>query len=602
MGSTNELELRSISALLNESFFIPAYQRGYRWTRRQVTDLLDDISEFQKQSEEGPVKSFYCLQPVVIKKHGETWELVDGQQRLTTIYIILSCLIDLVTILGKKRYPISYETRPNSANFLDNIDEASHKENIDFFHMHEAKQAVDEWFANRDGTYKLKFLQALLNDDSVGKNVKVIWYQINEDIEPTAVFTRLNMGKIPLKNAELVKALFLKASNFNDSDRYLCQQKIANEWDEIERYLQHDDFWFFINNDPQESNRIEFILNLVAKSLSKSSLPANDPSFVFLRFSEWMSEKSLSIEDYWKTVKSCFMTLREWYDNRNLFHMIGFLVSRDVPVQVLLDLFNSSDTKQAFHSKLIALVFSKGISDSSKLDGFDNDQALESFISEYVEELSYDSPRAKLVAVLLLFNIATLLANPETNSRFQFDQFKKESWDIEHIRSVASEMPKSKERQKSWLEALVEYLAEQSEYSSNELSEELKEIHSQSTAILSSEPFDSEAFEALFNLALEKYMPDRDEDTDNSIGNLTLLDSSTNRSYKNAIFPIKRNRIIKLDKSASFVPICTKNVFLKYYSNHVDNIMYWQIKDTENHKKAIVESITQLFLSKGAGS
>lgn len=44
----NELRLKSINELLNESFHIPSYQRGYRWTKRQVTELLNDLEEFQK--------------------------------------------------------------------------------------------------------------------------------------------------------------------------------------------------------------------------------------------------------------------------------------------------------------------------------------------------------------------------------------------------------------------------------------------------------------------------------------------------------------------------------------------------------------------------
>ena len=62
-------------------FYVPSYQRGYRWGVAEVERLLDDI-----YSTEG--KSNYCLQPVVVKKNGDRYELIDGQQRLTTIYLI----------------------------------------------------------------------------------------------------------------------------------------------------------------------------------------------------------------------------------------------------------------------------------------------------------------------------------------------------------------------------------------------------------------------------------------------------------------------------------------------------------------------------------
>ena len=61
----NNLEIKPISDLLKQSFWIPSYQRGYRWTPQEVTDLLDDIHDFQSNSiaEE---TDFYCLQPLVV--------------------------------------------------------------------------------------------------------------------------------------------------------------------------------------------------------------------------------------------------------------------------------------------------------------------------------------------------------------------------------------------------------------------------------------------------------------------------------------------------------------------------------------------------------
>jgi len=79
-----KLKLIPIVHLLDKEFFIPTYQRGYRWDERQVLDLLEDIFEFQeKYKDEG---EFYCLQPIVVKKYGKDddnkWEIIDGQQRL----------------------------------------------------------------------------------------------------------------------------------------------------------------------------------------------------------------------------------------------------------------------------------------------------------------------------------------------------------------------------------------------------------------------------------------------------------------------------------------------------------------------------------------
>jgi uncharacterized protein with ParB-like and HNH nuclease domain len=105
----NFIELKSISDLQGMVFFIPSYQRGYRWTQQQVKDLLNDVNEFNDDN-----NGFYCIQPLVVKKREEdifnrikneatnlievekllrgSWEVIDGQQRLTTIFILLSCM------------------------------------------------------------------------------------------------------------------------------------------------------------------------------------------------------------------------------------------------------------------------------------------------------------------------------------------------------------------------------------------------------------------------------------------------------------------------------------------------------------------------------
>ena len=92
--SENKLVLKSINDLLGSKFYIPSYQRGYRWKNQQVKDLLKDLWEFKSnppKHEDGKEKPFYCLQPVVIKPtENDNWEVIDGQQRLTTILIILN--------------------------------------------------------------------------------------------------------------------------------------------------------------------------------------------------------------------------------------------------------------------------------------------------------------------------------------------------------------------------------------------------------------------------------------------------------------------------------------------------------------------------------
>ncbi|WP_282109537.1 DUF262 domain-containing protein [Shewanella algicola] len=613
MSECNELELKPINDLLKLSFFIPSYQRGYRWSKRLVTELLDDIKEFQQQAENSNKNAFYCLQPIVVKQHNGDWELVDGQQRLTTIYIILTHLKEIITLLGKSRYELSYETREESAQFLQDINEERGEENIDFFHIVEAKKAVEEWFKAQDGTYQIKFIQTLLNDDNTGKNVKVIWYQIDETANVIEVFTRLNMGKIPLVNAELVKALFLKSSNFArdvtepDSKKPiqdLQQLKISQEWDAIEKRLQDDAFWYFITNNRIETNRIEFVLALAAKNLDSEGILDTDKLEIFLKFNRLLStngekDKTVDVTREWLKIKQCFMTLEEWYNDRALFHLIGYLVSQKVSITNIFDLHQASLTKYDFRKSLLEQILNRTFTGG-------NIEALsQAWLEEILNSFTYESGAHKLRPILLLFNVASLLANPASNARFQFDKYKDPSngWDIEHIRSVASDMPNSKDKQKAWLENVVEYISSDEHVETYESDTETvndeQNIRLEAQALLKTATYNNDQFETLYDKVREHYDPDGNEDVDNSIGNLTLLDSSTNRSYQNAVFPIKRSRIIALDKKATFVPLCTKNAFLKYYSKQVDKMLFWETRDSQDHQRAMVEMLFGFFQGVG---
>ena len=78
-------------------FNIPNYQRGYRWEKEHVQALLNDLQEFALKDNKGK-DEFYCLQPIVVRKNNilsqeqghDVFDLLDGQQRLTTLWLILN--------------------------------------------------------------------------------------------------------------------------------------------------------------------------------------------------------------------------------------------------------------------------------------------------------------------------------------------------------------------------------------------------------------------------------------------------------------------------------------------------------------------------------
>lgn len=550
----NSISLKSINEILNYKFFIPSYQRGYRWTERQVEDLLNDIYEFSQR----PTKheaDLYCLQPVVVKDRNGQWELIDGQQRLTTIYIILS-------YLQRKKFEIEFETREKSKKFLINIGDKIDETNIDFFHISKAYSVINHWFEqkeNENAEYTIKDELSI----SLGKFTKVIWYQVNDGSDSRVIFTRINIGKIPLTNSELIKALFLKSNNFGtdkDKDKIrLKQLEIAGEWDRIEYALQNDEFWFFINkNENQMPTRIEFIFDLIARKTAK-----DDDYYTFRVFNDKFNQgENETVEKVWEEIKKYFLTFEEWFTERQLYHLVGYLISCGVSIS---DLKNESENK----SKTEFLTYLR--SKIKKQVNFD------------ISILEYGSKNSEITKTLLLFNIITILNNKNSNYRFPFDSFKKENWSLEHIHAQNSDGLKSSKQYNVWLNEHIESLKR---IGAKEHSNLIAEITS-----VNSEKISEEDFNVLFEKVMVIFKEDKEQDEIHGIQNLALLDKDSNSSLNKSIFEVKRKIIIDREKNGSFIPICTRNVFLKYYSKNASHLYFWGDDDRKDYLQNITETL-----------
>ena len=566
-------------------FFIPSYQRGFRWTEVQVTQLLEDVWEFIECSENADKGAFYCLQPIVLRamKDGR-YEVVDGQQRLTTIFILLACLKDILSVFGKESFEITYETRDHS--FLSDIDHNRAEENIDSFYMSKAYRAIESWFDKRDSTHRAKFLQHLIYDDVVGKNVKVIWFQLTEGDNPVSAFTRLNIGKIPLTNDELIKALFLKQDSPIEVGPTKTQIHISYEWDQLEKQLQNDSFWYFLNNhNRQGGNRIGFLFELLTENDELEFGKQHDSYKTFYTYNHIFKSGVTAPEEEWLKVKQTFLALEEWYEDRVLFHIVGFLIHEKFSVNEIRSLAIDI-TKSEFARRLKEIIFQKVLC-NTKLSVLSPSE-LHARISEAVTELEYGRDSITIRSILLLFNVATLISNPQSNIRFQFDSFKKNEWDIEHVRSISTERQLRHHERIAWMRLCLQYL--QDENLENELCSRISTF----LQLSQSEVLDFD-FDDLYDRILEFFKENHVDEADNGIGNLTLLDIATNRSYQNAVFAVKRQRILSLDKSGIFVPICTRNVFLKCYSSQVDNVMFWSRIDRESYQDQIIEVLFDFF-------
>ena len=603
MIAKTKLTLKPIHNLLGEDFFIPAYQRGYRWTKRQVQELLDDIWEFRVINDGGSSDAFYCLQPVVVVNNSNNyWEVVDGQQRLTTIYIILSFLEKehlrrpLKEAYDKSLFSIIYKTRTDSEKFLSNIDLNQKEDNVDYYHICTAYETIKTWFENKNYNECNDFLHTLLAKEDK-KPVAVIWYDLSDECNNVDnsdyaidVFTRINIGKIPLTNAELIKALFLGKIKLKDTEHITLKRlQIAAEWDIIENTLQQDDFWHFIHKGiGNYDTRIEYIFDLM-----KDKKISHEQYYTFHKFNDDFNEGK-PIDDIWLDIKKYFQYFQDWFNNRTVYHYVGYLIETGENI-VSLVAEAKKKTKQEFKDYLLCKI-------KNKIDLSRNE----------VDELEYGNNKVK--DILLLFNIQTLVANSRSLDRFPFYFFYTDGgWDIEHIRSQQLSEPTSKKEQEKWLRVILEYFIGE-EVQEQDKPDALENINNESEKAIAhlidrqlGKEDISDNFSICYKEVLDFFKENDDPENVDSIANLTLLNNKINRAYKNAPFRVKRKTILEEVKHGIFIPLCTQNVFLKAYNSRFDNLQCWGLEQNDNngdgnqYVEAIKSTLKNFLIAKEDG-
>ncbi len=397
---------------LEGTYFVPDYQRGYRWGEDEVRRLLDDIKEAGTTE--------YYLQPVVVKPMEDgRWELVDGQQRLTTLYLVLRTIKEFLP-RTELRYTLTYETRPGSAAYLDAPDAATSLENVDYFHMYRAFTVVQAWFEEQqDATAAAIDLYKALTS-----TVYVIWYEAPQEPEfdSRALFTRLNVGRIPLTDAELVKASLLS--------RIGREHETAAQWDSIERDLWSPEVWAFATGSSTGgATRIELLLDTIADGIS-GKRPQHRPPFH--TFETLRPRIAADPKELWDRVVDLHSLVLGWYDDRNLFHKIGYLIAAKQTSFFDIVALAQDTARSAFAAELDALI-------RKSLD----------LPWHGVAALTYGS--SKTGRALLLMNVETVRRNEHSSERYSFSSHAHRLWSLEHIHAQHSQGLNTVEQWTSWL-------------------------------------------------------------------------------------------------------------------------------------------------------
>lgn len=588
----NMVFLKSIPDFNGWEFIINDYQRGYRWNKQQVIDLLNDLNIFRIKENNKKIadNEIYCLQPIIIKKMGENkYELIDGQQRLTTLYILLE-YIRMFAIEGREKikYKIIYEAKDKaienenqrSSYFLSNINDISlsNCKNLDYYFMKNAYNTIENWFGN-DIDLAEKFNNLLT--DKENNKIKFICFEIAEDRNDSEkIFSRINNNQIKLTDSELIKAQILFDVGSSDETKLLKQINISNEWNKMESTLYNDKFWYFLSTDKNRDNRTRIIFDFLAKKYNSTNTARKYDTFE--KIMEHLKE--VDAYEFWNDeVQKVLSIFKMWYESPEMYNYIGYLNNVN---------FKEKKHKIGTENFLYLYDNNKNIKTKSDFILELKKEIKEKLQKIKLDELTYlNNNKDQIKAILLLFNVLTTQTETEYK-KFPYDQYNKYSWEIEHLHPQNEQKPND-ENYEDWKKGILQYikLLSQQKILNENKQRELENI-------LKEEKNDKDSKKRVYNEATEKLSVIMQIDM-HKIGNLALLDKERNIKFSNKFFDEKREELIKNSKDNSedtinkniFTPICTRNAFLKVYSEKPDSLSIWTKDDMENYREKMVEKL-----------
>lgn len=612
-----------------KKFNVPSLQRTYRWGEKEITLLLNDLYEFYNTNKDS-TNDFYPLQPLILKKsnqNDDTWNVLDGQQRLTTIKLIASFLgMDKDYCLD-----ISYDTREKTKDFLDNISNKKEEDvgkSMELYYIFHAYEVIKAWFQKKEGR---KFVEdkerknAIRNVLFEKERTRFVVQEMNIDDDEAKTFQNINQGRIPLSCSELIKALFLghifESHKIDNNCRFAyssdgyglfipinpikgkqeltrIQNIIAKEWDDIETVLMHDEFYSFVCPEKDRSiNRMDFLFEVVCGNEKYKKYKTDDPfNAIYERIKD---DKKANIVDTishcWNEVVKCFNRMQKLYYDFDAYHLVGFCICEDIGISEDFYKYCNEDEKLDEFKTAIRVKIKGKVLSGLKTDDLD----------EELKGLRYKENKDKIKEILLLHNLQSYSYE---KIRFPFNLYDGgKNYDIEHIHATAEEKADKNSRYE-WFETNHSHIEEKKEKLKG-----LFEIFEEGYKKKNRDIFKDDKFNDLRKIMINDNLDNGNEKEDflkdnNGIWNLCLLDSTTNRTYKNSLFITKREMILKkakgeMDKEDYVYPLllCTERIFLKFYSNvdSDDNLNFWTKNNREAYFKDISKKVTDFLKLKG---
>ena len=566
----NQTQNGCLSQYESSFYHIPAYQRGYKWASNHngaVTILLNDLwkafNSFIKKE-----KSEYYLQYITVKKiilnNENCLEVIDGQQRLTTLSILLSVLSLKLEIQNIAENKLDYAIRNNffeqhiypkeklkiiiESNWEDLIKNKTLENNQDVFYMTNAAIKINTFFSDE----KLdEFYDFVINQ------VKIIVNSVDEHIHSETVFKNLNSNKVPLTESELIKGLLItKVGRIktNQQQKHFkeiieIRMNIGRQWDEINHWANIPEIKSYYFNNKQDAMHELLALTVAFHDDSIDVNDLNNHSKDFPLFNYYLEQTDCTI--LYNKLLAIKNTLEDWYNTTEIYNLLGYC----------------RFAKKSGKNNLIFLKDCLKTLNKTEL----KEKKLNVIKSDFIKninfnEISYEETPEKIHQILLHLSV---FIKGQENTRFDFYHFKEEKWTLEHIFPQTPE-GKNKILNESDKEAIKQILGTVSNEVANvleldERTEEQKNVY----------------YKAL-----------KEHHALNSIGNMCLLTGGDNASNGNNFFNEKRLNILTLIQRGSFVPKHTFDVFSKMFPKaNTEQMNNWTQKDFSAHLEYIKNSI-----------
>lgn len=601
------------SYLRGKYYTIPEYQRGYKWETKDIDCLLKDINNFSKNDD---LDLFYCLQNITLVEKPDSFSVVDGQQRLTTLAIILSYLGEYSLINEKIQYKIRKETeeflkeyiyKSSSIKTIENWEQLlsiSSLENKDYdfqdvYYLFNAYKTVQSWF-DSDSHKEAEMRDKILN------HIKII-VNLPKNIDEQELFENLNGKRVPLDGADLIRALIITRvakTEVGELDDSTKQNVLINERRvKIGLLLDSFNLWW-----SEENKQIYFRQLTKEAKISESTSVAFDDNIspinnLYKLYSLAYSDGRLDMDfferkstdnNFLHEIQTLQRTIENWYNDRILYHLILFTIiyAGDGDKEKNLHKLSFKElyqTWQRSHRKDFISYLKNRISKNEVFEDLlqqinitDKDNETTAF-----QEMWYDN---KLVNVSTLLDIISILSS-KSNTKLPAKYFKAHKEDLEHIFPQTPIGDRIKDREKQ-SQILIQYVG----IINQSISDDEKINLTKDDIDWDNQEW-KEEIKAIIKDKIGKIIPI------NSLGNMCVLHESVNRGYGNDFFLEKRIDIMRKSQQGFFIRPHVYDAFNKIYIERQDDsinmsmMTIWDKSDILSRRKYIINQISNFLNS-----